>query len=213
MDTNYLTESMMNMSLQKVCFFSLLFLVISCSEEVIYTPKPRAYPKVIYPEKAYQSFSKDYCTFTFDYPQYATIEKDTKFFDGNPKDACWFDIYIADFNARIHCSYIPINKTDTFEKLHEDAFKMANEHIVKANYIDELPIKKPNGVSGFVFDFGGPTATPFSFYLTDSIEHYFRGALYFNTKVRPDSLAPVVDFVKADMMKMINTFEWKDKEK
>lgn len=196
------------MNFYKYIFLCLVFIILSCGEEAVYTPKPRAYPKVIYPQKAYQSFTKDYCNFTFEYPKYASIQQDTKFFNETPKDECWFDIYIADFDARIHCSYIPINKTDSFEKLHEDAFKMANEHIVKANYIDELPIKKPNGVSGFAFDFSGPTATPFSFYLTDSTQHYFRGSLYFNTKVRPDSLAPVVDFVKEDIMKMINTFEW-----
>ena len=112
------------------------------------------------------------------------------------------------FDAQLHCSYHPINKENSFEKLRDDAFKMANKHISRANAIDERPIKNKNGVDGFVFQFDGPTATPFSFYLTDSTEHYVRCALYFNSRPRPDSLAPVVAYLKKDLTKMIETFKW-----
>ena len=85
---------------------------------------------------------------------------------------------------------------------------MANEHIVKANYIDELPIRTGHGVEGMTFDLEGPVASPFMFYLSDKEQHYFRGALYFNAKSNPDSLAPVIKFVKEDINHMINTFKW-----
>lgn len=189
-------------------FLSLIFLFVACGDEPVYTPKPRGFPKVIYPEKTYQKFTKDYCTFTFEYPKYAVIQQDTAFFDERLENACWFDIYIADFNARVHCSYVPIDKKNNFEKLRDDAFQMANEHIVKANAIDEMPIKNSNGVGGFAFDFNGPTATPFTFFLSDSTNHYLRGSLYIYTRSRPDSLAPVIDFLKEDLMQMLNTFEW-----
>jgi hypothetical protein len=163
----------------------LLILLSACGEEVVYTPKPRAYPKVVYPERAYQQFAEEYCAFSFEYPKYASIQQDTAFFDERPVNACWFDVYVPDFNARLHCSYIPIDRKNSFEKLRDDAFNMANEHIVKANAIDEIPIQNPNGVSGFAFEFGGATATPFTFFLSDSTQHYLRGSLYFYTKSRP----------------------------
>ncbi len=192
-------------------FLSVLILGVllfqSC-EEVIYTPKPRAYPKVVYPEKVYQSFDKNYCKFTFEYPEYAKIEQDTLFFNEKPVDPCWFDILIPAFNAKIHCSYYPINSVNTFDKLNSDAFDLASKHNLKANYIDDLVIKKPNGVSGIAFNLEGEVASPFQFFLTDSTTHFVRGALYFNTQSRPDSLAPVKDFVKTDIMHLINTFEW-----
>ena len=98
---------------------------------------------------------------------------------------------------------------ENFEKLRNDAFSLANKHNIKANYIDELPIEKPNGVRGFVFNIEGPVASPFQFYLTDvEDQHFLRASLYFNTQARPDSLAPVLDFVKTDLMHLINTFEW-----
>lgn len=186
-----------------------IFTFQSC-EEVIYSPKPRGFPKVIYPDKNYVPFDKDYCTFSFQYPEYAAIEQDTLFFDETPTHPCWFDIVIPAFDARIHCSYYPIDKINTFDKLNADAFDLANKHNLKANYIDDFVITKPNGVSGIAFNLEGEVASPFQFYLTDSTQHFLRGALYFNTQSRPDSLAPVKNFVKTDIMHMINTFEWNE---
>ncbi len=186
-----------------------IFLMSAC-DDVVYTPKPRAYPKIDYPVKAYQVFDEDYCKFTFEYPQYAKIQQDTLFFDERPEDPCWFDIFLPSFDARIHCSYFPIGKENTFDQLNHDAFELADKHNLKADYIEDFIIKKPNRVSGIAFNLKGAVASPFQFILTDSTKHFLRGSLYFNTKARPDSLAPVVDFVKKDIMQMINTFEWAD---
>lgn len=192
-------------------FYFLVFIslyLFSCQDEVIYSPKPRAYPKVIYPGKSYQKFDKDYCKFIFEYPTYANVKQEKTFFEEAPIDPCWFDLDYESLNATIHCSYYPLDKKNTLEKLKGDAFSLAGKHNVKANYIDELPIKKPNNVEGFVFDIDGPVASPFQFYLTNGSTHFMRASLYFNTQIRPDSIAPVLDFIKEDMMHMVNTFEW-----
>jgi gliding motility-associated lipoprotein GldD len=188
---------------------SLILLFTAC-EDPIYTPKPRAYPKVEYPEKNYQPFDKNYCSFTFEYPEYAVVEQDTAFFEGKPLDPCWFDLLIPAFDARVHCSYIPIDQNNPFDELNADAFDLANKHNLKANYIDDFIIQKPNGVSGIAFNLEGAVASPFQFILTDSTNHFLRGSLYFNTQARPDSLAPIIDFVKTDIMHMINTFAWEE---
>jgi hypothetical protein len=39
-----------------------------------------------------------------------------------------------------------------------------------------------------------------------------RGALYFDTKVNNDSLRPAIEYVKKDMIHMINTFGWKKRK-
>ena len=188
-------------------FFSLLFF-FACDNDINYTPKPRGYPKIEFPKKAYQKFSEDYCQFSFEYPTYASIEQDTLFFDEQPADPCWFDIFVKNFDCRIHCSYYPISAKNSFEKLNSDAFKMSREHVAKAEFVDPQPIKTSNGVSGFIFKLDGPVATPCQFFLTDSTNHFMRGALYFNTKTRPDSLAPLIDFMLIDIEQMINTFKW-----
>jgi len=196
------------LNINNIIYIIGFVLLWSGCEERVYTPKPRAYPRVYYPEKFYQQFDKNYCHFTFDYPKYAKVQQDTLFFNERPKDPCWFNLFFPDFNAHIHCSYYPIHDKKSFEKMVSDAHELANKHSIKADYIDEHRIEKGNGVSGFAFEIDGPAASPFQFYLTDSTHHFLRGSLYFNTKARPDSLAPVSEFLKKDIFQMINSFEW-----
>ena len=181
----------------------------SCDDNTVFTPKPRAFPRVIYPERAYQQFDESYCAFSFTFPTYAKVQQDTLFFDEKPEHPCWFDLNYPDFNARLYCTYYPIDRNNTFEKLREDTYRMANKHIVKANAINEIPIKNNQEIGGFVFRFKGPTATPLSFFLTDTTKNYLNGALYFESRPRPDSLAPVLAFIQEDIEKMIASFEWK----
>ena len=186
----------------------LLVLLFQGCKEPVYTPKPRMFPRVKYPTKNYQSFNADYCDHAFEFPVYATIKQDTVFFDEKPSHECWYDLIIPELNARVHCTYSPIKGKIAFEKLRDDAFRMAYKHQARADFIDEFEINKPNGVKGFVFNVEGPSASPFQFYLTDESDHFLRGALYFNTQSKTDSLAPVIEFVKQDIMHMINTFSW-----
>lgn len=176
------------------------------------TPKPRAFPKIDYPNYTYQSFDKDYCSFTFQYPTYAEVIQDNSFFADQPVHPCWFDLYIPAFDSRLHCSYVEVGADKSLDQLRSDAFEMADYHTKRANYIDELRIDRKDEaeVEGFAFAIEGPAATPFQFYLTDGEDHFFRASLYFNTQVRPDSLRPIYDFVRKDIMKMIETFAWAD---
>jgi hypothetical protein len=59
-----------------------------------------------------------------------------------------------------------------------------------------------------IYSIEGPSASPFQFYLTDSAQHFLRGSLYFNSRTNPDSLAPILNFVRIDLSHLINTFEW-----
>ncbi|MBL7829203.1 MAG: hypothetical protein JNJ57_21390 [Saprospiraceae bacterium] len=186
-----------------------LFLVFIACNDYTPVPKPRAYPKVVYPVKSYQTFDQSYCGFTFDQPTYATIEHDTTFFDEKAKSDCWFNIAIKQLNAKIHCSYYPISTRKDFDELVKDAFEMTNKHNVKASYIEELQVDRPEDkVYGIVFNVEGPAASSYQFFLTDSVKHFVRGALYFNTEARPDSLAPVVNFVREDLDRMVMTLKW-----
>jgi gliding motility-associated lipoprotein GldD len=56
---------------------------------------------------------------------------------------------------------------------------------------------------------GGDAASNVQFFLTDSIHHFIRGALYFNNQPNADSMKPVVDFVKEDLRVMLKSFRWK----
>ena len=184
-------------------------LIFQACEEYVPVPKPRAYPKVVYPKKEYQRFDQNYCDFSFDLPVYANIERDTSFFDRRPASDCWFNIDVPALNAKIHCSYYPITGRARYDELVADAFVMAQKHNVKANYIEEIPVHRTaDRVHGIVFNIEGATASSYQFFVTDSTRHFLRGALYFNTQARPDSLAPVLAFMREDVNRLVNTLKW-----
>jgi len=47
------------------------------------------------------------------------------------------------------------------------------------------------------------------FVITDSTKHFIRGALYFDNVPNKDSIAPVADYIRQDMMQLIESFSWK----
>jgi len=188
--------------------FLILVFAASCGESDAPLPKPRMYPRVDFPERNLETFQTDYCNFTFEKPSYTQVIQDEKFFDEDAKDPCWFDLYYPAFDAKIHCSYYPIDSKERFIKLKNDAFVLSQKHNIVANYIDEIPVSKSESVKGFIFSLEGEVASPVQFYLSDEKTNFLRGALYFNTKSRPDSLAPMVNFIKADVLKLVETFEW-----
>lgn len=180
----------------------------SCGEDVP-VPKPRAYPRVDYPQKQYKPFDAGFCHFTFDMPAYATVERDTSFFGEKPGSDCWFDLQVAALNASIYCSYYPVNGRQRFDELVKDAFEMTQKHNIRASYIEEIPVhRNADRVHGIVFNVEGPAASSYQFFLTDSTKNFLRGALYFNTQTRPDSLKPVIAFMKADLNRLVETLKW-----
>ncbi len=171
-------------------------------------PKPRAYPRIEFPQKRYQDFEMDGCPMHFRMPVYAQTVKEDLFFGEAPASDCWFDISVPSLNAKIHCSYFAISNRSEYDKLVDDAFKLAGKHTIKADYIDEIPIKNSFGTSGFLFGLSGPVASPYQFFLTDTTRHFIRGALYFNTQARPDSLSPVIEFMRVDIDSILTSFRW-----
>ena len=185
-------------------FIFLAFLFISCGPE--YSPKPRAYFRIEFPEKKYHTYTGD-CPYTFDFPEYAQVLQDSS----RNSQPCWLNINYPQFNGRIHLSYQPISSEAEFNQLTEDARTFAFKHTVKATEIDEGIISYPKKkVYGIYYSIDGNTASSVQFFLTDSTKNYLRGALYFNEQPRLDSIQPVLDFVKKDIDQMIKTFKWRN---
>ncbi len=174
-----------------------------------YTPKPKAYPKIVFPEKKYTLFDSVGFPFRFEYPVYAKPDFDISFFNEAPENPFWMTLYIPSLNARIHLSYKEIKGANTFDKLLKDAFTMSFKHSIKAESIDEEYIHPRNKVAGLMYHIGGNAASSEQFFLTDSTHHFLRGSLYFYCPSNADSLAPAIHFLKTDINHLVNTFEWK----
>lgn len=195
------------MKFKLLLILSILF-IVSCNEE--YTPKPNGYFQLDLPEHAYQPYKNEVCPCTFDIPTYAEVEQEDHFFDENPEHPCWLNINFPSMNATIYLSYKDVRDRAKFEKVIEDGYKMTFKHSQKADFIDEQWIEIPqHRVFGYQFDVGGDAASSTQFFLTDSVKHYVRGALYFKSTPNIDSVLPALEFLKKDMEHLIQTLEWK----
>jgi gliding motility-associated lipoprotein GldD len=183
-----------------------LFVIYSCNGD--YTVKPRGYFKITLPEHQYQLFDREGYPYTFEYPVYADVVKDTLFFDEEPENPWWINIDFPGLNGKIYISYKEVGK-NSFDKLVDDAFKLTYKHTSRASNIQDSVIYTPEGVTGLYFWVEGNAATGKQFFLTDTTKHFLRGALYFDATPTSDSLRPVNDFLEVDMKHLINTFKWR----
>lgn len=192
-----------NMRISVASLFILLVL-IGC-QHTSYTPKPRGFFKIDFPERAYTQATTG-CPFDIEIPRYSQLVADPS---ENTQD-CWKNLDFPQFNARLHLSYYRISASAPFDYLTEDARTFVFKHTAKATSIDQKRIQDPDRkIYGVEYAIRGNTASNYQFYISDSTTHYLRGALYFNEKPHLDSIQPVLDFLKEDIRYMISTIRWK----
>ena len=181
----------------------LTIIIYSCSQH--YTPKPRGYFRIDLPEKIY-TITDSAFPYQFEKPVYTSITKDPY----SPNEKYWINLNFLPFNATLHISYKQIE--GNLITYLEDAHKLVTKHIPKADAIyDSLVVDRDRNLFGLIYEIeGSGAASPYQFFLTDSLSHFVRGALYFNSVPNNDSLEPVINFIKDDIEHLINTFQWKD---
>ncbi len=186
--------------MHKILIIALILFFVACGQN--YTPKPYGYFRVYLPAHEYQKFDTE-MPFQFDYSGVAKIEKRVQ-----PHERYWFDLTYPQFNAALHVSYKPISSN--FRELTEDARRFVYKHSIKADNISELAFNNnEKNVHGILYDLKGNTASNLQFTLTDSTRHFLRGALYFDNVPNKDSIAPVVEYIRKDMVRLMESFEWK----
>lgn len=181
----------------------VLFAGQSCQRE--YLPKPIGYNRLVLPEPAYHSLP-DTLPYNFEYSVHSRLLADTSWI----RDRFWIEIYYPELKANVHITYKKIhNNKQLLKEFMDDSYKLTAKHQIKAYAIDEALVKTPSGKTAVVEELQGEVPSQFQFMITDSTKNFMRGALYFNTKVQNDSLAPAIEYVKKDVMHMINSLEWK----
>lgn len=183
-----------------------LFLVILSSCEKTWLPKPPGYNKIDLPSHRYETLSGDY-PYELDFSKASRVEADSF----NLKEKAWINLNYPDFGAKVHLTYMKIDGNKIkFEKLSNDAFKLTAKHQIKAYGIEEGVLLTPNGYTAVVAELSGEVPTQFQFFVTDSTDHFLRGALYFNTAMKNDSLAPIIEYIKIDMTHLMNSVKFID---
>ncbi len=172
----------------------------ACTED--YQPKPKGFFRIDLEDKNYLRYENTECPFVFEYPAYTTIQP-------SPKDPCWMNLYSKKYNATLHLTYRNVSKN--MEQVIGESIRLTYEHASKADGIDEqfFSIDSSN-VFALMFDISGDAASDLQFIATDSADHFLRGALYFNVSPNEDSLAPLHNYFKEDIVHLIETIKWKE---
>ena len=179
-------------------FFLLSFflLFISCDEPVL--PKPKAYLSLEYPKKEYKKLEV-LRPYSFD------VLKSTTIIDEKNN---WLKITYPNLNASIDITYRPIE--NNLKELLIEAEKLVFKHAVKAEQIVPKDFINPKRrVFGSIYEITGNAASHLQFHVTDSTNNFIKGSLYFYVKPNYDSILPAVEYIKKDVLKLVETLEWK----
>jgi len=217
----------MHSSPKKPFIFFILAIIIIGSCNSNYTSKKTGYFNIDLPKKQYVLFNEYGFPYSFEYPVYAKIVKDSTYFDTNPENDFWRNIDFTSLNAKIFLSYKVIGGkalykiknadgsykdsigVNAYDKMINDAFNLTNKNDDVATSKKDSLFKTANNIGGLLFKLGGNAATQRQFFMTDTTKNFIRGALYFYSSPNADSVKPVVDFIQQDIDHLINTFKWK----
>ncbi|MDD3772002.1 MAG: gliding motility lipoprotein GldD [Weeksellaceae bacterium] len=196
------TKRLSKMEIKKLLFFIGISIVFfSCNEK--YSIKPIGEVRLEYPEPIYQEFFSENCPFSFDYSLYSRkIERNDK--------NCWFVLDYPDMKANIYLTYFPIESREDLATKIKDSEKFVQDQTVKASFISPREfVFEDKKVYGTLFELGGESAINLQFHATDSVKNIISGSVYFSTPPKYDSLRPAIQYMKRDLVHLIETLHWK----
>lgn len=174
-------------------------LLVGCRPDPV--PKPRGYFRIDLPGQEYRPMELE-APFAAELPAYADLVPTRE-----QGSARWYDLRFPGQRATVHLTWSPVNG-DLYELI-EDAHTFKDKHGAKAVRIrNERVVRSDARVFGTLFDVDGDVASPMVFYLTDSMNYFLYGALYFNSRPNGDSLAPVTARLREDLRHMAGTLVW-----
>lgn len=195
------------MKIISIILFCFTMILQSCGEGE-YTPKPRGYNRIDLPENKYEPLGEKR-PFIFEKAKGTHIRPDSS----KIAKPHWIYIVYPQYKANIQLTYYRLdndkNPLKKMQELTDDALKLTSKHMVKADMVENSTIKTPKGKTATIQELEGDVPSQFQFFTSDSTTHFLRGALYFRTATKNDSLAPVIDFIKKDIIHLLNTLEWR----
>ncbi|GAB3732717.1 gliding motility lipoprotein GldD [Spirosoma lituiforme] len=170
-----------------------------------YVPKPKGFPRFDLPTPRYTLLAPTH-PYQFEYNAIARILPDS-FAHSEPD---WIFINYPMFKASVQLTYKPVrNDMNRLRAMLDDSYKLAARHKIKAAVFEERRVQLKSGLEASVIDLGGEVPSQVQFITTDSTAHFLRGALYFNTATENDSLQPAIQYIRNDIMHMLNTLKWR----
>jgi gliding motility-associated lipoprotein GldD len=193
------------MLLRHIILGCLVGALAACAgNEPAYNPKPKGYHRIELPAHAFQA-TPDSLPYWFEYSTQAKLLRDSS----SVAERYWFELYYPAYTANIDISYKRIKSRDDLRDYVGDSYRLAQKHNIKAQAINEVVTRTAQGQVAVMYELEGDVPTAFQFYVTDSTQNFLRTSLYFPSSELNDSLAPLIDYIKEDMLRMMNTLRWK----
>ncbi|WP_350286464.1 gliding motility lipoprotein GldD [uncultured Croceitalea sp.] len=184
------------MKLDHILFLFVFCVCIGCKDDVL--PKPKAMLRLDFERAKYERLSYD-CAYTFESNTMANLSQ---------KENCSMVLDYPMMNGSVYLTYKKVD--DNLKTLLTDAQKLSYEHATKADNIVEQPfINGDDKVYGMFYEVTGNAASQSQFYVTDSINHFVTGSLYFYARPNYDSILPAAMYLQNDIRKIMETLEWK----
>ena len=166
--------------MKRVLSVALFLYLLIGSSCTDYTPKPRGYFRIEPPAARYQVLSLDSLPYSFNVSQLATVELPEA---GSPEG--WINLSYPSLGVKIYCSYLPVTPA-TLPVAASESRSLVSRQIKTAN---EVKVQEYSNSEERVY--------------------FFRGALYYDCVPNADSLAPVTDYLRKDIIELIQSFSWK----
>lgn len=212
---------------------ALVLLFCSCSND--YTPKPAAYLRIDTPEHKYwlvdtlptsiEGQTMPGITLPFIFEADTSVELTLKKprqvctfnADGSIKpdrvsfDEVWLDINYPQWNGVVFLTYKRIRSLDDLRGQIDTSARLLEKHYQVASGVDEHCFDSDDGTVHAVtwHLLGAKVASTYQFYATDSVSNFLRGGLFLNQTPNNDSLAPVLEYIQADIDHLIETLRWR----
>ncbi|MDG5490449.1 gliding motility lipoprotein GldD [Psychroserpens sp. SPM9] len=193
------------MRFKHLCIISVTAAFFSCGNDPL--PKPKAMLRLDYPQPKYAKVDVR-LPFTFEKNQAA--DKITNIKLDGISNSSGVEINYPDMKGTIYLTYKKVDATN-LENLLRDAQTLTQKHTIKADEIESVIYENPErNVFGMFYEVGGNAASQSQFYVTDSINHFLSGSLYFYAKPNYDSIYPAAIYLKNDIKHIMESIEWKE---
>lgn len=182
--------------MRKLLFLLIVTMVHACDSDTL--PKPTGYLNLSYPNPSYSKLplKKPY---EFEVSNQSVVVN-------QPNG--WLKITYPKLKASLDITYRPVK--NNLPEILIEAEKLVFKHTIKADEILTKDYKNSKKrVFGSLYSINGNAASNLQFHLTDSVNHFIKGSLYFYAKPNYDSILPAIAYIKADVLQLMETLEWK----
>ncbi len=190
----------MKKQIVRLFLLASISLLFSCGGEVL--PKPKGMLRLSYPSPKYTELELP-CPYSFEKNDFSELKAPKR------NRRCWYDLEYSKMRATLYLSYYRVH--NNLDSLLRDAQNLTQEHFIKADGIKPKEyVDADKKIYGMIYEVSGDAASPSQFYVTDSLKHFLVGSIYFKVKPNYDSILPAANYLRNDIMHLMETLQWKD---